>query len=372
MTFFFFWSTLTRRILVSSGVFGHFCYIEVKLHLISKKSFMNVLKKVFYYLIVVVSAVLIIVTMSSLIHDLMYWYSEILDFPRTQYLIAGVVLLVIFLLIERKWNFSSILLAVGLVGTIIVQSSFVFPYVLGEKKVPEVSSQEVSPKNDVGLLVANVLMKNRQPQEFLNIVENTDPDMLLVMEVDQWWIKQLEPVTKEYPYRMESPFHNAYGMALYSKFPMEERDVRFFNHRKVPSFHVKVMLPSGNAFRLHAVHPVAPFPSSEYPDNVGNKEWALVKTGEMVAKDSLPSVVAGDFNDVSWSDTSGMFEKTGKLNNVRLGRGLFNTFSAKSSIMRWPLDHFFVSKEFGVVDFERLPKFHSDHFPMYARLQLME
>ncbi|MFZ0490479.1 MAG: endonuclease/exonuclease/phosphatase family protein [Salegentibacter sp.] len=333
---------------------------------------MNVLKKVFYYLIVVVSAVLIIVTMLSLIHDLMYWYSEILDFPRTQYLIAGVVLLVIFLLIERKWNFSSILLAVGLVGTIIVQSSFVFPYVLGEKKVPEVSSQEVSPKNDVGLLVANVLMKNRQPQEFLNIVENTDPDMLLVMEVDQWWIKQLEPVTKEYPYRMESPFHNAYGMALYSKFPMEERDVRFFNHRKVPSFHVKVMLPSGNAFRLHAVHPVAPFPSSEYPDNVGNKEWALVKTGEMVAKDSLPSVVAGDFNDVSWSDTSGMFEKTGKLNNVRLGRGLFNTFSAKSSIMRWPLDHFFVSKEFGVVDFERLPKFHSDHFPMYARLQLME
>lgn len=332
---------------------------------------MGLLKTTFYYFIVVASAVLIIATMLSLVHDLMYWYSEILDFPRTQYLIAAFVLLVIFILINKKWDWTAILLTAGLVGTILVQGTFVYPYLLGKKTVADVPAQEISAKDQVGLMVANVLMKNRQPQEFLNIVKNTDPDMLLVMEVDQWWLDQLKPVTKVYPYKMESPFHNAYGMALYSKFPMKERDVRFFNHQKVPSFHVRVSLPSGEDFRFHAVHPVAPFPSSEYPDNVGYKEVALVKTGQMVAKDSIPSLVAGDFNDVSWSDTSGLFEKKGELNNVRLGRGLFNSFSAKSNIMRWPLDHFFVSEEFGVVRLERLPKFHSDHFPMYARLQLM-
>ena len=59
----------------------------------------------------------------------------------------------------------------------------------------------------------------------------------------------------------------------------------------------------------------------------------LSKIGEIVADNDLPSVVAGDFNDVSWSNTSRLFGEKGKLKNVRLGRGLFNTFDANSFIV---------------------------------------
>lgn len=121
---------------------------------------------------------------------------------------------------------------------------------------------------------------------------------------------------------------------------------------------------------FHGIHPMAPVPSGKYPDTAGKKEVALEKIGKIVGNDSLASIVAGDFNDVSWSHTSRMFEKQGKLNNVRLGRGLFNSFDANSVFMRWPLDHFFVTKEFSLLKLNKLSKFGSDHFPMYAELVL--
>jgi endonuclease/exonuclease/phosphatase (EEP) superfamily protein YafD len=131
-----------------------------------------------------------------------------------------------------------------------------------------------------------------------------------------------------------------------------------------------VELRSGKKIKFHGVHPVAPFPSEKYPDNVGMEEVALSKVGNLAEADTLPSIVAGDFNDVSWSKSTRFFEKSGNLKNVRLGRGLYNSFSAKSFFMRWPLDHFFVTEEFGAVKIERLPKFGSDHFPIIAELVL--
>lgn len=176
--------------------------------------------------------------------------------------------------------------------------------------------------------------------------------MLLTMEVDKWWVNQLLPLKKTYPFVIEYPLDNAYGMALYSKLPLKNTQILFLNHMHVPSFHTTVLLASNLSFRFHGVHPVAPVPSEKYPDNAGEKEVALKKVSKIVFAEKLPSMVAGDFNDVSWSNTSRMFEKEGKLNNVRIGRGLYNSFDARSFIKRWPLDHFFVTQEFALLELE--------------------
>lgn len=65
-----------------------------------------------------------------------------------------------------------------------------------------------------------------------------------------------------------------------------------------------------------------------------------------------------------------MFGQSGNLNNVRIGRGLYNTFNANSFIMRWPLDHYFVTEDFSLLKLERLPEFNSDHFAMFAEFVL--
>lgn len=220
--------------------------------------------------------------------------------------------------------------------------------------------------NTVGILLANVLITNRKSREFIEIVKKADPDIVLVMEVNDWWVSELQDLKKNYPYFMEYPKDNAYGMALYSKLVLKNEEIKFLNNENVPSFHSEINLTSGENFMFHGVHPLAPIPSSKYPDEAGRKEVALAKMGRIVGNDSFASMVAGDFNDVSWSETSRLFGEQGNLKNVRLGRGLFNSFDAKSLVMRWPLDHYFVTKEFSLLKLKRLSKFGSDHFPMYA------
>ena len=200
--------------------------------------------------------------------------------------------------------------------------------------------------------------------------------MVLAMEVDTWWIQNLKPLSETYPYTILNPLDNAYGMALYSKFKIKQHEIQFLNHSKVPSFNTEIILPSNATFKFYGVHPVAPFPSDKYPENIGEKteeeqaEIALVKIGKLVSGNKIPTIVAGDFNDVSWSNTSRLFGNNGNLKDVRIGRGLYNTFDAQSMLMRWPLDHFFVSEGIKVIEFKRLQKFGSDHFPLFAKFQI--
>lgn len=329
------------------------------------------IKKIFFYLTIVVSVLLIIGTLLSLLHGTSSWYIKILDFPRLQFLILSLICFIAFAALKKDWHLPAIALTLGLASVIVIQSVYIVPYTfLGEKTVPSAESAEVSEKSTVGVLIANVLMTNRKAEVFLEIVRSTDPEMVLAMETNQWWVDQLEPLKKDYPYTMIYPLDNAYGMALYSKYPLRESEIKFLHYPDVPSFHTQVQLPSGKTFMFHGVHPVAPVPSKKYPDNVGEEEFALVKVGEMVAANALPDVVAGDYNDVSWAHTTRLFQSKANLNNVRLGRGLYNSFNAKSPVRRWPLDHYFVTDEFALLELERLPDFNSDHFPMFAKLVL--
>ena len=49
---------------------------------------------------------------------------------------------------------------------------------------------------------------------------------------------------------------------------------------------------------------------------------------------------------------------------------MFNTFHAKYPPLRYPLDHLFHSEHMVLIDFKRLRYTGSDHFPIYAALQL--
>lgn len=331
---------------------------------------MKQLRHIVQYLLICISSLVILMSILSLSGSLTRWYFQVLDFPRLQYLVLAVVCLLAFCLLKKDWQLSAWLLVAGLVGTIVIQSTYLMPYWLGQEVVPDATTDSTSKPHEVGIVVANVLMTNRQPQNFLRVVREVNPDMVLTMEVDEWWVDQLKVLKDDYPYVMEYPLDNAYGIALYSRLPLEEKEIRFLEKDKVPSFHARVTLPGHRSFRFHGMHPVAPVPSEKYPDGLGEKGAALRQVGDMVAKGTLPSVVAGDFNDVSWSQTTRMFEASGKLGNVRLGRGLYNSFKARSYLQRWPLDHFFVTKEFALLELKKLPYIHSDHYPIYARLVL--
>ncbi|MFD2515200.1 endonuclease/exonuclease/phosphatase family protein [Pontibacter locisalis] len=333
---------------------------------------MKTAKKITFYITLVLGTVLILVTLLSLLYDLPYWYIKALDFPREQVLAGLLLCLVLFIPVNKEWRLPAVAFAVGLVSAVVIQSTYILPYTtLAGKAVESSEPSAVQAEQSFSLMLANVWMKNREAEQLLQIVQQADPDLLIAMETNQWWVDQLSPLRQKYAHVVSYPLDNTYGMVLYSKFPLKKTEIMFLKHKTVPSIHTNVVLPNGKEFILHAVHPVPPKPS-EHPDNVGEEEVALLKVGRMVNQTEMPSVVAGDFNDVAWSRTSRMFNTESRLHDVRVGRGLYNSFGAQNILFRYPLDHVYVSEEFRVLEMERLPKFGSDHFPILVKLHLTE
>jgi endonuclease/exonuclease/phosphatase (EEP) superfamily protein YafD len=119
---------------------------------------------------------------------------------------------------------------------------------------------------------------------------------------------------------------------------------------------------------FHAIHPTPPMP--QHNPSSSDRDAEMMKIAFMAKDSKIPVVVAGDFNDVAWSSTTALFQNVGGLLNTRIGRGFYNTFDATSSLMRWSLDHVFVTEEFRVADFRLGSEIDSDHFPLYIELNL--
>jgi endonuclease/exonuclease/phosphatase (EEP) superfamily protein YafD len=115
---------------------------------------------------------------------------------------------------------------------------------------------------------------------------------------------------------------------------------------------------------LHCLHPKPPW----IGDDVEERDAELLLVAREAARDRRPTIICGDLNDVAWSHTTRLFQRTSGLLDPRVGRGLYATFHAKYWFARWPLDHIFHDASFTLGRLQVLGYFGSDHFPVFARL----
>ncbi len=172
----------------------------------------------------------------------------------------------------------------------------------------------------------------------------------------------------EYQHNIIYPLENTYGLALYSKFELEDPEVKFLVEDDIPSFHTYVKLDSGSKVRLFCLHPRPPVPMENHRSLERDAELLIV--GKIIEKLDEPTIVAGDLNDVAWSRTTTMFQRISNLLDPRIGRGLYNSFHADHWFLRFPLDHVFHSNHFRLDKLERMPNVGSDHFPIFVSLCL--
>ncbi len=289
------------------------------------------------------------------------------DFPRLQ--VAVAILPVIALLLAFARDASGLVLAAALVACFAYQLTRIVPFT--PLHAPQaVAAAEVTGREDrrVSILVANVLQDNTDHDALLRLVTQHDPDLVLLLETDDRWRDALAPLRARYPHAVEQAQPNTYGLLFYAKLPLEDPRIRFLLEDDVPSIRTGVVLPSGDRFTFHGVHPRPPHPGhSSAP-----RDAELVMVAHEVRKTGGPVVVAGDLNDVAWSRTTTLFQKISGLLDPRIGRGLFPTFNANWPMLRWPLDHVFFSDDFLLGRLERLPHIGSDHFPILISLYRSE
>jgi endonuclease/exonuclease/phosphatase (EEP) superfamily protein YafD len=113
-----------------------------------------------------------------------------------------------------------------------------------------------------------------------------------------------------------------------------------------------------------AVHPRSPLPNVDADE----RDAELILVGRQARASRYASIVAGDMNDVGWSQTTQLFQKVSGLLDPRRGRGLYATYHVDYPFLRYPLDHLFHAVEFRLRRMEVLEYFGSDHFPLLVEL----
>ncbi|WP_110656292.1 endonuclease/exonuclease/phosphatase family protein [Salinicola halimionae] len=294
-----------------------------------------------------------------------HWTIRSFDFPLLQIAIVATVLALAQLAFEPStwWHWSGMAASVIAAG---IQWTRIYPWT-PLARCTVVKAQSSEPDRELKLLVSNVLTPNRQADKLIAHVKRHQPDMLLTLESDQWWGDQLDAAIGEMmPEAVRIPLDNLYGMHLYSRVPLEDVEVKWLIQDDIPSIHTWVRLASGQRVRFHALHPRPPSPSES--DESLWRDAELMLVGEAIAKKKLPTIVAGDLNDVAWSPTTKLFCKISGMLDLRRGRGQYSTFHAKYPMLRWPLDHVFVTEHFTLVHMQRLSEVGSDHFPILVTL----
>lgn len=295
-----------------------------------------------------------------------YWVFRVCEYPRLQKLVANVIAIILLTFYISSHDVITIVFLILMFLNAAYLVYLIAPFTkLAKLQVLNVEKE--LPENGIRLMISNVFQDNTNYQGCLNEISKANPDVVLLLETDLVWEKQVAILEKEYTFQVKVPLDNKYGMLLYSKFPLKNTTVHFMVEDDIPSIHAEVELQNGQRVQLYAVHPTPPVPNENPTSRERDKELLLV--ADLVKKSKLPVIVIGDLNDVAWSYTTELFLKMSGLLDPRRGRGFFNTFNAHYPFLRFPLDHAFISVDWKVKQIQRLENFNSDHFPIFISLQ---
>ncbi|MFD2437043.1 endonuclease/exonuclease/phosphatase family protein [Modicisalibacter luteus] len=216
------------------------------------------------------------------------------------------------------------------------------------------------------LMVSNVLTPNRNAQGLLEQIHEHQPEIVLTLESDAWWGSSSRPPRRGMAVqRPNTSRQSLWHASLFANSPRRDRGQVADPERYSVDSHLA-------AYAMRRTNPLpCPAPAPPAPSESEQSLWRdaeLLLVGKDIHRHEQPTLLAGDLNDVAWSRTTRRFCRVSGMLDPRRGRGMFSTFHASYPLIRWPLDHIFISEHFTLVNMQRLKNFGSDHFPIIATL----
>lgn len=281
-----------------------------------------------------------------------------LDFVREPAIYLAAIIGVLALFFARPKR----LLVIGVVMLSIgINLWRIWPYTaLAPASIP--LPDDVDGMSCARVLSFNVLQSNDRYADTAALIERVDPDILLLMETNETWVRELQPILSRYAYRLDRPLDNTYGMAFATRLNVERAEMIANTDANTPTLYATMQMGDGVRFEMIGLHPRPPRPGR----STAARDANIARAGRETP-DNLPNVLAiGDFNDVPWSTTTQKFVHEGGYLDPRAGRGSFATFPAQWAFVGWPLDQLFVKQGVKIESFRLGEDVGSDHLPIIA------
>lgn len=277
---------------------------------------------------------------------------ELFSHFRLQYFVASAVLTVVF--IALRWTGY---VAIGL-ATCTLNAWFIVPWYL-----PVDGAGGTGP--EITVLHANVLKSNGNAERFVRFVDELDPDFVVMQEVTPAWLESVRVLEKHYPHRITEEREGPFGIALFSKIPLEASAVLEDGPLGTPAIVATAKL-GDRPLHLVATHPVPPIGGGNY----GARNLQLDSAARLLARLPSPKMLIGDLNITMWANHYRKLERDSGLRNARRGFGIRPTWPVFFPPGAIPIDHILVSADIDVLAFDTGPIVGSDHLPVVARLRV--
>lgn len=366
-----------------------------------KSLFRRLTKKIFIISNIVLAILFLLGCYAYWFNPAYWWFLGLLTLGAFYLLVALLLFIIFWLFVKPKWTMISLI-------------SFIVAYKPLTNIIPLRFgvSFEIKKNNDaIRVLTWNVehfdILEHKthpeKKEEMLNLITKYQPDIACFQEMVggekqeainyvPGMLRRMDFVDYHYAYNPKLDFDgdHHFGLIIFSKYPIINKQlISFYPNDYNSIFQYADIVKGADTIRIFNIHLQSlKFSQSnlnyiEKPsvnDEVDLKEsrnvLSKLKRGFLkrqvqserisaeIAKSPYKVIICGDFNDVP---NSYAYYKIGKgLNNafVEKGSGMGRTFSGISPTLR--IDNIFADKRFDVLQYTRISKKLSDHFPVFS------
>lgn len=281
------------------------------------------------------------------------WWLDIGSHFRVQYTILFALLAACYL-VGRKRGLALFWLLLAVINFMPV-AAYRFP--------SRAYDQVPGPSLKVALINVNTQMG--RPDEVVLFLNREAPDVVILEEINDEWMRRLSPTLGGYPDRVVKTREDNFGIGVFARSGILSTQVVYFGTADVPSI-VATMELNGQAFTLVATHPLPPG-GAEY-SRLRNEQ--LEHVADFVNTNNGPLILLGDLNISPWSPLYRDFIRRSGLVNSSQGRAIHPSWPSFSPLFLIPIDHCLHNAGIAIKA-ERVGKpIGSDHLPVIVEFGL--
>ncbi len=282
------------------------------------------------------------------------WALELAVHWQWVYLITGALCAVLLVALRRAWW--------PLLPSLLLGSSFFVQSGALDRGVEPATAESV--------LVVGTANLNFDTTDFNALIDwllsEDAPDVVFLQEFTDRAQQALQTpeVSRRYPYRLEAPQSDQFGLALLSRHPLTgAQKVQAPDARTTLQLRAMLTFSEGKTVRLSALHPMPPL-NAVYAQI---RDQTLVQEARHLEQSGGLALMAGDFNTTPWA--RGLFAIDSQLLRASGFAGSWpNAFGVLSLL---PLDHVLASRGWQRLGSSRGPDLGSDHLPVIVRLMAL-
>ena len=216
------------------------------------------------------------------------------------------------------------------------------------------------------IMLANVNTETGEPPLVLAEIMRQDPDIIVLEEVNREWLTALSPLAQRYPHRVAEPRPDNFGIALYSRLPLEASAIEEIGGAGVPTITARILL-AGQPLTLVATHPLPP--ASHALAQARNEQLgALVIHLNQIEGARL---LIGDLNTTPWNIYFKQMLKVSGLHDSMRGFGYQASWPVGLPLLGIPLDHCLHSDQIRINERRMGAPVGSDHRPLIVEMALV-